>query len=202
MIRVTSGNPKVIDFIILDGNNVLVPNLPDATSIRFQVKRDRLDSYDLALISYLTHPKVLSEVIFTSIGAPVPPGNLASIPVIPESVVITDGVETFNDHIAGTLTGSLGGTGTIDYDTGAYTLNFATAPALDVTVRASYLQDITPRIQYDVPKTGWIRVHVASLDTALRPGDYYFALQVEWPTERIELTIGDGVLSVQQDTIR
>lgn len=40
-------------------------------------------------------------------------------------VTFTDGTETFTDNLDGTLTGSLGGTGTINYTTGAYTLNFA-----------------------------------------------------------------------------
>lgn len=34
------------------------------------------------------------------------------------------GVETFTDNYSGTLTGSLGGTGTINYATGAYTITF------------------------------------------------------------------------------
>lgn len=40
-------------------------------------------------------------------------------------VTFTDGTETFTDNLDGTLTGSLGGTGTINYTTGAYSLTFA-----------------------------------------------------------------------------
>lgn len=42
---------------------------------------------------------------------------------------ITDGVETFTDNYDGTLTGSLGGTGTVNYTTGAISVTFNTAPA-------------------------------------------------------------------------
>lgn len=44
-------------------------------------------------------------------------------------LVVTDGVETFTDNYLGVLTGSLGGTGTINYSTGAYSVTFNTAPA-------------------------------------------------------------------------
>jgi hypothetical protein len=42
------------------------------------------------------------------------------------------GVETFTDNKDGTLTGSLGGTGTINYTTGAYAVTFNSAIALQV----------------------------------------------------------------------
>lgn len=48
-------------------------------------------------------------------------------------VVITDGSETFTDDYNGVLTGSAGGTGTINYATGAYSVTFAVAPGAPVT---------------------------------------------------------------------
>lgn len=51
------------------------------------------------------------------------------------NVTFTDGTETFNDNFDGTLTGSAGGTGTINYATGEYSITFA-APA--TTVSATY----------------------------------------------------------------
>lgn len=45
------------------------------------------------------------------------------------AVTFTDSVENFVDNRDGTLTGSLGGTGTINYVTGAYSITFNTAPA-------------------------------------------------------------------------
>jgi len=43
-------------------------------------------------------------------------------------VLVTDGVETFTDNFSGGLTGSAGGTGTINYTTGALSVTFAVAP--------------------------------------------------------------------------
>jgi len=43
-------------------------------------------------------------------------------------VIITDGTETFIDDRNGTLVGDQGGTGTINYATGAYSVTFNTAP--------------------------------------------------------------------------
>lgn len=61
---------------------------------------------------------------------------------------ITDGTETFTDDYSGVLTGSLGGTGTINYTTGAYSVTFNTAPA--------NLQAITADYQYENATSGGI----------------------------------------------
>lgn len=54
-------------------------------------------------------------------------------------VSITDGTETFTDGYDGTLSGSAGGTGTINYISGAYSVTFAVAPIVGVNnVKASY----------------------------------------------------------------
>jgi hypothetical protein len=44
------------------------------------------------------------------------------------AIVVTDGVEIFTDNYDGTLTGDKGGTGTINYMTGAISVTFNTAP--------------------------------------------------------------------------
>ena len=49
------------------------------------------------------------------------------------NVTFTDGTETFNDNKDGTLTGSAGGTGTINYTSGAYSVTFFVAPGAPVT---------------------------------------------------------------------
>lgn len=49
------------------------------------------------------------------------------------AVTFTDGVETFTDDYAGNLTGSAGGTGTINYTSGAYSVTFHVAAAGPVT---------------------------------------------------------------------
>ena len=53
-------------------------------------------------------------------------------------ITATDGTETFTDNYSGTLTGSLGGTGTINYATGAISLTFNTAPANLQAITANY----------------------------------------------------------------
>ena len=53
-------------------------------------------------------------------------------------ITATDGTETFTDNYSGTLTGSLGGTGTINYATGAISVTFATAPAGAQAITATY----------------------------------------------------------------
>lgn len=51
---------------------------------------------------------------------------------------ITDTVETFTDDRVGNLVGSLGGTGTINYATGACSVTFNTAPAGAQAITCSY----------------------------------------------------------------
>jgi len=64
--------------------------------------------------------------------------TLSKTPIKPGTVTVTDGNETFTDNGDGTLTGSLGGTGTINYVTGQITVTFATAPANYAVITADY----------------------------------------------------------------
>jgi hypothetical protein len=65
-------------------------------------------------------------------------GTLAD-PVDPGTLSITDTwVEVFTDNSDGTLTGDKGGTGTITYSTGAWSVTFNTAPANDRPITADY----------------------------------------------------------------
>ncbi len=75
----------------------------------------------------------------------VPIGYLASNPIRPTSLRITDGVEIFRDDGKGVLIGNQGGDGVITYRTGAYRVNFATPPAGAVT--ASY-DEVTDEYPY------------------------------------------------------
>lgn len=57
---------------------------------------------------------------------------------------VTDGVETFTDNRNGVMSGSLGGTGTINYATGATSVTFNTAPANLAAITCSYyIEDAT-----------------------------------------------------------
>lgn len=53
-------------------------------------------------------------------------------------ISVTDGVETFSDNYNGVLTGSAGGTGTINYASGAISVTFNTAPAGAVNITVTY----------------------------------------------------------------
>lgn len=66
-------------------------------------------------------------------------GTLANYPVVPKSLVADDDIETFKDiEGTGTLTGSLGGSGTIVYSTGVYSVTFYTAPTDGQAIVATY----------------------------------------------------------------
>jgi len=54
---------------------------------------------------------------------------------------ISDTVETFVDDRNGNLVGTLGGTGTINYATGAFSITFTTAPAGAQAITASYYHE-------------------------------------------------------------
>ncbi len=64
--------------------------------------------------------------------------TLANTPVVAGTVIVTDATETFTDGGDGTLTGGAGGSGTINYNTGALSVTFNTAPAAAQDVTAGY----------------------------------------------------------------
>lgn len=69
-------------------------------------------------------------------------GTLLVNPILGGSFSATDGVETFTDNGDGTLTGSAGGTGTINYSTGAWSLTFNANPGVNAAITATYSPQI------------------------------------------------------------
>jgi len=63
-----------------------------------------------------------------------------NIPILAGSVIVDDTVEVFSDDGAGILTGDQGGTGTVNYTTGAIAVTFNTAPASGQVIQASFIQ--------------------------------------------------------------
>ena len=61
-----------------------------------------------------------------------------SFPILRSSLTISDGVEIFRTTALNTLVGSLGGFGTINHYTGAFSVTFATAPSAGSKVKADY----------------------------------------------------------------
>lgn len=84
--------------------------------------------------------QAIDEVLGTGNGADKTfAGTLANFPARPGDIEISDGVETFTDATGGgVLTGSAGGTGTIVYATGVYSVTFHAAPLGAVKVLATY----------------------------------------------------------------
>lgn len=86
--------------------------------------------------------EIEGEVVATGTNSTGPyTGTAAWIPVSPNTVVITDGTETFTDNGSGTLTGDLGGSGTIVYATGAINVTFNGAVGTGVPITANYEYD-------------------------------------------------------------
>jgi hypothetical protein len=64
--------------------------------------------------------------------------TLNNTPIKAGTVVVDDRTETFSDDGAGTLTGDAGGSGTINYTTGALSVTFNTAPTDGLDIRTTY----------------------------------------------------------------
>lgn len=65
-------------------------------------------------------------------------GTLGFAPIQGGTLSFTDSTETFTDNGNGILVGSAGGTGTIVYSSGVYSITFNAAPATGVNIVASY----------------------------------------------------------------
>jgi len=83
-------------------------------------------------------------------------GNFDFFPVLHDSLMpglvkITDGVEIFTDDGAGNLIGSLGGSGTINYFTGAYSITFNSPPGSGADITAYYAWNRTGIFAEDNP---------------------------------------------------
>lgn len=65
-------------------------------------------------------------------------GTLTGIPIVTGTLQITDGAEIFTDNTDGTLSGNAGGTGTIIYSTGVWSVTFANNVTTGVAIQANY----------------------------------------------------------------
>lgn len=63
----------------------------------------------------------------------------AALPVQPGTVVVTDGVEAFADDGCGRLTGDAGGSGTVNYATGAVAVTFNANVVNETDIEVSYV---------------------------------------------------------------
>lgn len=76
-------------------------------------------------------------------------GTTNSSPITPGTFTPTDGTESFTDNEDGTLTGSAGGNGTINYSTGQYSITFLVPPANGIGITVDYDVPSPACILYD-----------------------------------------------------
>lgn len=118
-------------------------------------------------------PKILpSATTFFTAGLGVGDGATTSFaatlqaPVLPGSVTVTAGAVSVTDNGSG-LFNAAGGTGTINYQTGALSFKFAVAPANSVNVTAAYQEGIASNtVQVDL----WGYLMLTQVDTQQQPG--------------------------------
>lgn len=70
-------------------------------------------------------------------------GTLPVHPIVGGTFTPSDGTETFTDSGNGTISSMAGGTGTINYQTGAYSITFHTAPGAGVPITVLYSPAVT-----------------------------------------------------------
>ena len=104
--------------------------------------KDRINLY-LSYIDKRTYTTVTAENIGTGDGATKTFAETLDFKAAGATrtcfgITATDGTETFTDNYNGVLTGDLGGTGTINYTTGAISVTFNTAPANSQAITATY----------------------------------------------------------------
>jgi hypothetical protein len=118
-------NPDVTaEQTLWDAGEVLTAAGPAGRTIYFpQISVGQVTSQEIAVGNG-------TDKIFSS--------TLSPVPVAATSLIITDGREVFRDKHTDVLEGSLGGTGTINRFSGAFSLAFHEAPAANASIQASY----------------------------------------------------------------
>lgn len=117
---------------------------------------------------------------------------LAGAPVQPGTVSITDGVETFTDDGMGVLTGDAGGSGTVNYRTGAVSVTFTANPAVGGNITADYTTAPGGLVPYAEVAAEGVAAGVAATLT------YAFSL-ANAPADPGSLVITDGVETFTDD---
>lgn len=89
---------------------------------------------------FYSGPEIRDEAIGAGAGAALFAAALAYTPVVPNTLIITDGTQNVRDNGLGQLVGDINpaGVNTINYNTGAYSVTFAAVVAAGVAVTADY----------------------------------------------------------------
>jgi hypothetical protein len=93
------------------------------------------------------------EVIATGNGGMTYTGTVANPPIVQGTFSATDGIETFSSTSTGALIGNMGGTGSINFTSGAFILNFAANVASMTPIYGNYLNGTS--IIPDIVTTRW-----------------------------------------------
>lgn len=112
--------------------------VPEAT-----IDRQDLEFYQDADAFYRDNPtNVQRYTTWTGDGATVAFSNTYTnnVPMQPGSIIVDDLTEVFTDDGSGILTGDQGGSGTVNYSTGAISVTFNTAPSDGQAIQASFIQ--------------------------------------------------------------
>lgn len=128
----------------LEATRLYDPSNPDATSTADlwdagTVLKARNPSTRVIYFPSIAIGQVAGEQVAVGDGTTTTfSGTLASAPIAATTVSITDGRETFIDKHTDLLEGSLGGRGSINRFTGAFSLTFTSAPIENASIQASY----------------------------------------------------------------
>lgn len=126
----------------------IVSNTTDTLTVTtaWDTQPDTTSNYQIAssVIEFGLEDIYYEESIGTGDGSTTAfSGTLTNSPVLSGQIEITDGNETFTDWDGdGTLTGSAGGTGSITYSSGAWSVTFNTAPSNGTTIKAYYTKQM------------------------------------------------------------
>jgi C4-type Zn-finger protein len=137
MVDSETGDVIITGNLVVTGTSVNV----DSTVTEFEtqaIKTGLAGTTGLDIRPGEAYTVVGSEALATGDGTTVTfSGNLANTDV--KDVVITDSIETFTyDEGSEQLVGSAGGVGTVDLNTGAWSVTFAAAPASSQAISAGY----------------------------------------------------------------
>lgn len=162
--KIPTANPASYRDLYDDTKNQLGKSFFDAGRlIMWDVVADKTGLY-LSHIDEANYTTVSSEAIGSS-GSTNYTGTLteATGDRTVFAVTFTDGTETFTDNLDGTLTGDAGGTGTINYVTGAY----------DITFNATTGGAVTADYQYEDSNNGGIGDFTYSATRVAGEGDVF-----------------------------
>jgi len=112
------------------------------------------------------YTNIASEALDTGDGSATYSGTLANLLVVGRTFIVTHSTEVFTDNGSGVMTGSVGGTGTINYTTGAWSVTFNAAPGSGA---------ITGDYSYEKPKVNGLADFTYTTPTRVAgEGAYFF----------------------------